>query len=236
MAGGDRLPATLSAADEAFLRMDYPAAITSYEEFVHANPADPSVLWRLARAYVCYGEPFEDARRVELCKKGAEYARQCITLDPTISEGHTWLAGALGYLALDADMKRQTDLSFEILAETGKALALNPRDDAALSIRGSLFRALGNVSWIQRRLAGIFFGGIPQGGYKEAEESLKKAITIAPEVMRHYYELGVLYIDMGRPGDARAALEKVLTLPVRVAIDVPRQQKAAELLKTLEEK
>ena len=234
--GGETPAAVLANADDAFFRMDYPGAIASYEGMLQANPTDPSILWRLARAYVCLAEPIEDARRGALCKKAEDYARRCMVLDPVIPEAHTWLAGALGYLALDTTMKRQADLSYEILAETGKALALNPHDDAALSIRGSLFRALGNVSWFERRLAGLLFGGIPNGGYDEAEESLKLAIAAAPDVMRHTYELGVLYIDMGRLQDARAAFEKVLTLPIRVTIDKPRQQKARELLQTLENK
>ncbi len=231
---GEGPKAPLVAADDAFVRMDYPSAIASYEVLLQSNPGDPSLLWRLARAYVCYGEPLEDGRRMEFCRKAEEYARKCIAADSTLPEGHTWLAGALGYLALDATMKQQAAMSHEILTETGKALAINPRDDAALSIRGSVYRALGNVSWIERRLAGLLFGGIPEGGFEEAETSLRQAIAIAPDVMRHHYELGVLYIDMGRIQEARATLEKVLTLPVRVAIDRPRLQKAKELLQTLE--
>ncbi len=234
--GGEGPKATLASADDAFIRMDYSSAIATYEEMLQSNPGDTSLLWRLARAYVCYAEPIEDERRIDLCKKAETYARKCIALDSVLPEGHTWLAGALGYLALDASMKRQADLSHEILTETDKALAVNPRDDAALSIRGSVYRALGNVGWVERRLAGLLFGGIPDGGYDEAEASLQKAIAIAPDVMRHSYELGVLYIDMGRIQDARAALEKVLTLPIRVAIDKPRLQKARELLQTLENK
>ncbi len=231
---GERPHASLVAADDAFVRMDYPSAIASYEEMLQSNPDDTSLLWRLARAYVCYAEPIEDDRRLALCRKAEAYARKCIAIDSVLPEGHTWLAGALGYLALDASMKRQASLSHEILVETDKALAANPRDDAALSIRGSVYRALGNVGWVERRIAGLLFGGIPDGGFAEAESSLQKAIAIAPDVMRHSYELGVLYIDMGRIQDARHALERVLTLPVRVAIDKPRLQKARELLQTLE--
>lgn len=232
--GGENPRPALVAADDAFARMDYSAAISSYEELLQLSPNDPSLLWRIARAYVCDAEPKEDAQRSLLCRKAETYARRCIALDSTLAEGHTWLAGALGYLALDTTMKRQAILSFEILAETGKAIALDPRDDAAYSIRGSLYRALGNVGWVERRIAGLLFGGIPDGGYADAEASLKRAIAIAPDVMRHRYELGVLYIDMGRMRDAKKELEHVLTMPVRVAIDVPRLAKARELLKDLE--
>jgi len=231
---GESPKAALVAADEAFVRMDYPAAITSYEELLQSNPSDPTLLWRAARAYVCFAEPLEDSRRTALCKKAESYARKCIALDSLLPEGHTWLAGALGYLALDTSMRHQANLSFEILAEANKAIGLDPGDDAAYSIRGSLYRALGNVSWIERRIAGLLFGGIPHGGYEEAEASLKQAVAIAPDVMRHRYELGILYIDMGRTQDAKEQLEKVLTMPVRVAIDTPRLAKTRELLQHLD--
>jgi hypothetical protein len=48
--------------------------------------------------------------------------------------------------------------------------------------------------------------------------------------MRHHFELGILYIDMGRKEEARKALEKGATLPVRTAIDRPRLEKIKELL------
>ena len=95
---------------------------------------------------------------------------------------------------------------------------------------------MGNVSWLQRQLAAIFIGRIPQGGYEEAEEALKKAIALAPDVMRHHYELGILYIDMDRKEEARRILEYAATLPVKVAIDRPRLKKIRELLLGLAEK
>lgn len=225
--------AELAAADEAFSRMDYPAAIGGYESLLQQNPNDPELLWKAARAHVCLGEPFEDGRRREHCLKAEQLARRCIAVRPDIGEGHTWLAGALGYIALDESMSRQAALSSEILAEVDHALALNPRDDAALSIKGSLFRALGNVTWLRHRMAALFLGGLPAGGFEEGEAALKQAIAIAPDVMRHHYELGVLYLDMGKLKEAREALQHVLVLHVKVAIDLPRQAKARVLLEQL---
>ena len=144
--------------------------------------------------------------------------------------GHAWLAGALGYLALEAGIKQQVILTRELKFEVDRALALNPNDDAAYSIKGSMYRALGNVGWLQRQLARIFFGGVPKGGYEEAEAALKKAISLAPEIMRHQYELAVLYLDWGRRAEAKSVLEYAATLPVRVAIDRERLAKIKQLL------
>jgi Tfp pilus assembly protein PilF len=87
---------------------------------------------------------------------------------------------------------------------------------------------------LQRQLATLFFGGLPPGGFPESEEALRHAIQLAPQVMRHHYELGVLYLDWGKTEDARKAFRAVVELPVRVAIDRPRLAKARQFLRDLE--
>jgi tetratricopeptide (TPR) repeat protein len=214
--------------------MDYESAIAGYESLLGNNPTDPNLLWRIARAYVCLGEPFEDGRRLTYCLRAEEYAKRCIVSSPGTPEGHTWLAGALGYVALHEESGRQVELTKAILVETNKAIEINPRDDAAWSIKGSLYRALGNIGWVKRQMAGLLLGGLPDGGFQEAESCLLRAVAIAPDVMRHHYELGILYLDMNRREEAKQAFEKAAALPIRVAIDVPRLQKAKTYLKTLQ--
>ena len=231
----DDLPSRLAVGDDAFDAIDYPSAIESYSVALGQHPDDPEVLWRLARAYVCKGEMLEGDQRTADCRQAEQYARKCIERDSLKAEGHCWLAASLSYIALDAGRKDQVRLSHELLREADRALALNPNDDAAYSIKGSFFRALGNVSWLQRQLAAIFIGRIPRGGYEEAEAALKKAIELAPDVMRHQYELGVLYLDMDRKEEAREVLQRAAALPVRVAIDRPRLKKIKELLGSLSE-
>ena len=65
----------------------------------------------------------------------------------------------------------------KVYAAIDRALLLQPRNDVALSIKGSFYRALGNVGWIQRQLGELLFGDIPDGGFKEAEDALARLIA-----------------------------------------------------------
>jgi len=230
--GGPRgdLGGALAAGDEAFAAIDYQSALDRYGEALAGHPGDPDILWRVARAYVCLAEVEEGRARAAHLSRAEASARECIRADSARGEGYTWLAAALGYLALDAGTSRKLELSRELDAEAHRALAINPDDDAALSILGSFYRALGNVGWLERAMASVFVGSVPRGGYREAEEALTHAVAIAPDVMRHRYELGILYIDMGRTEEARRELEAASRLPVRTAIDRPRLLKIRELL------
>ena len=223
-------PGTTVSGDDAFLRIDYPDAALAYESALKDRPGDPDLLWRLARVYTCMAEVEAGEQRKNHLKKAEYFARECVRVAPERGEGHTWLAGVLGYRALDAGATDQIVLSNELLDELDRALAINPEDDAAYSIRGSFFRALGNVGWLRKQLAALFIGKVPEGGFEEAEAALKRAVALAPDIMRHHYELGVLYLDMGHKEEAAKCFEAAITLPVRVAIDRPRREKARELL------
>jgi tetratricopeptide (TPR) repeat protein len=225
--------ANVSLGDAAFLQIDYATAIAAYEEQLPPFPNDAELLWRLARVYVCTGEVKENGEGEPYFKKAEQFARHCIRVDSTKVEGHTWLAATLGYLALHAGVKEQVRFTGEMHEEIKRSLALDPNNDAACSMLGSMYRALANVSWVQRQLAAIFVGSIPQGGFEEGETALKKAIALAPDVMRHHYELGVLYLDCGKKEEGRAALVRAATLPIRVAIDRPRFEKIKALLEML---
>lgn len=233
-APGDTV-ALVATGDEAFFRIDYAAAVPLYESSLELSPSQPEILWRLARVYVCMGEVAEESEQEELFRNATMYSRRCISADSTRAEGHTWLAGALGYTALNEATKNQLDLMREMMSELDRAITLNPNDDIAYSIKGSMYRALGNVGWLQRQLAALLFGGIPPGGYEEAEVALKQAILLAPDVMRHHYELGVLYQDWNRTDEAKAVLRHAETLPVRVAIDRQRLETIKNLLAELDQ-
>lgn len=222
----------IRSGDEAFELLDYDTAIRNYAAALESSPRNTGALWRLARVYVCAGE-VDSALGNEWFTQAESAARECFSIDSLCWQAYTWHAGALGYLALNAGAGDQVRLVSEMKKSLDRALSLNPLDDAAYSIQGSLYRALGNVGWFRRTLASMFVGDLPEGGFQEAETSFLHAIRLRTDVMRHHYELGVLYLDSGQKKKAREVLLKAASLPVLVAIDRYRLLKIQSLLTEL---
>lgn len=225
MTGGAAQPPM--AGDAEFSRRDYARAEAIYDS-TRRSPDSTQSLWRLARLYVCMGDVAREDAREGLYRKAAEYARRSIVADSSLAPGHTWRAAALGNLAMFEGGKTKVQLCHEIKAELDKAIALDPTDDIAYSITGSFYLALGNVSWIERQLAALFLGSLPPGGFPEAEAALKRAVVLAPGIVRHRYEMGLLYVAMDRELDAREEFHITTTLPSVLASDDHTKQLAQE--------
>jgi tetratricopeptide (TPR) repeat protein len=171
--------------------------------------------------------------KLDLYRQAEAFARRCIQADSLRSEGHTWRAAALGNIAMFEGSRTKVILCQQIKEELDRSISLNPADDIAFSILGSFYKALGNVSWIERQIAEIFLGTLPEGGYEESERALKKAIDLAPAVIRHHSELGDLYMEQDRYEEALEEFRLVVTLPVLLARDKRAQRDAARSIEYL---
>jgi tetratricopeptide (TPR) repeat protein len=224
----------LASGDSAFVAIRYADARAIYLKALHDVPQSPATLWRLARlANVEAGSAMGEAKRAGY-QEAERYARACVAADTTVAEGYTWLAVSLGNLAMFEGSKAKVRMCSEIKGALDRALLLKPDDDIAYTILGSFYRALGNVSWIERQLASVFLGSLPDGGYPEAEVALKKAIALAPGTLRHRKELGMLYIDWGKDEQAKTVLRESLQIPDVLASDAADKQRIREALADLD--
>jgi tetratricopeptide (TPR) repeat protein len=223
----------LAAGDTEYTMLRYAQAESLYVLALTVAPERPEILWRLARLCVSIADVSPDAERERLYQKAEQYARACIEQNEQIAEGHTWLAAALGNIAMFEGGATKVKLARTIYREVQRAIELNPNDDIAYSILGSFYRALGGVSWIERQLANMFLGGLPDGGYREAVEALENAIALAPDVMRHRYELGMVYLDWGRKVEAKAEFLEALQLPVTLRSDTTRIAEMRDIISRL---
>lgn len=221
--------ALMDAGDRAFMAQRYPDAIVAYSGSLSID-STCSVLWRLSRVHVCLGDVLESPAREEHYRRAVDYAYAAVSRDPASSEAHAWTAASLGSLAMRSSAKEKVRLSREIKKHADEAVRLNPRNDIALTILGSFYRELAKVGWLERSLANLLFGGLPAGSFEDSETALKRAIAAAPDVMRHYYELGKLYMDWERPDDARTVLEQGLTKPILLASDHKRKERIRKYL------
>lgn len=226
-------PSLVERGDLEFMRINYPVAEAIYDSALAASGDDPDLLWRLARLYICMADVSPEPQKLDLFRKAESFANRCIRADSMLSEGHTWRAAALGNIAMFEGGRTKIELCHLIKQELDRSIRLDPADDIAYSILGSFYRALGNVSWVERQLATVFLGGLPDGGYEESEQALKMAVALAPGIIRHHSELGELYWEQNRIDEALREFQLASTLPVRLASDERTRQAAVRFIESL---
>lgn len=224
-----------SAGDEAFTRMAYREAEELYRLELGTRADSAQILWRIARLRVCEADVADESIKEAMYREAAAYARRGIAADSTVGRGFTWLAASLGSIAMFEGGKTKVKLSHEVKGALDRAVALDSTDDVAYSIMGSFYLALGNVSWIERQLAALLLGGIPPGGFGEAERALTRALQLAPDIVRHRYEIGLLYHAQERDSEALEAFRRTCALPSRLASDDRTKGMAADWVKRLTE-
>lgn len=225
----------IAKGDSAYASFDNRNAAEFYTLALKADSTNYEATWKLSRAYVDMGEKLEkQSDRTRFYKKAEELARKAIELNPQGSKGHLYLSIALGRVALDAGPKERVQLSKEIKAEVDKALELDPNDDIAWHVLGRWHRKLATLSWIEKKFANIFLGGVPkEASVEEAAVCFQKAIELNPSHINHYLELGITYEELGKKEEAIQAYKKVLELPVKDADDPEHKEEAKKRLEKL---
>lgn len=216
-------------ADRAFHAMDYQLAIRMYETHLHQNK-DSEAQWKLARAYLCSGDITTGAEREMFYRKALTAVESSIQLDRTNSQAYAWYAACLGSVAIFEGSESKIKACYKIKAALDTALILDPTNDVAWSVLGSYYKALGGINWFERQLANLFLGGLPEGGYEDSEKALLKAISLEPDVLRHRFELGVLYYDWDKKDKTQACFEYAMTLKPAMASDKRRLSKMKEFM------
>ncbi len=224
----------IDLADKEMRRMNYPKADSLYTSELRKNPGNAELCWKLARLEVSMGESISSKNAdaaLQHYRKAAEYARTSISLDSTSSKGHTWLAASLGIMADKIGTKEKINRANEIKRELDSALRHNPNDETALSLLGSYYREAANIGWFNRVLATTFIGNVPKGNYDQAEKAFRKAISLAPKIIRNYHELALICIDKGNMEEALQLMKIAVEKPVLFASDKRRIEQMRALLK-----
>lgn len=209
------------AGDAAHSRADYPSALVFYQEACKKAPANYEAAWKLARAYVDVGEKqTEKQERRSLYEKACHVASKAVEVNPDGSKGHLYVSIALGRLALEGEARERVRLSGEIKRAVDRALAIDPQDDIAWHVLGRWHRRVSSISWIEKKFAGLFYGGVPkEASMEKAAECFKKAIQLNDNHINHHLELALTYERLGKRNLAVIEYQKVMSLPGQNAGD-----------------
>lgn len=227
----DDRTATLEKCDRLFDKQAYDAARRTLEQLLKADPNDAEVLWRLSNHAINDGDAAtEDDRQKRYFKKAVALAERAVKADNNNAFAHAYAAAAYGSYAMFAGGEEKVKLANRIRDELDVALKLDPENQVAHTIYGTWHREVASVSWLERQLANMFLGSMPDGSIEESIDHLKKAIRVGPTVLRHRYELGMSYAAADRDKEAAEAFRSAMKCPNGWRIDPIRRIRMREWL------
>jgi tetratricopeptide (TPR) repeat protein len=221
--------ADVTAGDGALAKFDLDGAIAAYRQGAAGNYEGT---WKLARAIADKGTLAKDrAEQKQLYVEAEQFARQAVELNPNDSKGHTYLAIAVGKLALYEGGKRKVELSKEVKSEAEKAIVLNPKEDLAYHVLGLWNREMVELNFVLKKFAEFFYGKFPDASLETALTNLRRAKELAPDVVAHRVELGITLASARKWPEAKTELYKALAVPKGWVTDDHYREMAAKCLK-----
>jgi tetratricopeptide (TPR) repeat protein len=220
VAGATDVAATIAVGDTAMDKLDLEGGIVAYRGALEASPDSYEATWKMVRALTDKATLSKQlAEQKSLCIEAEKLARKAVTLSPSDANGHTYLAVAVGKLALFEGGKRKVELSKEVKAEAEKALQLDPNDDVALHVLAIWNREMVELGWFLKSFAQLLYGKFPPASLDVAISDLRRASELKPDVVPHHVELGVTLASAKRWPEAKAELDKGLALPTAWVTD-----------------
>ncbi|HVN31074.1 MAG TPA: hypothetical protein VMT45_03730 [Thermoanaerobaculaceae bacterium] len=231
VAGAADVAATIAAGDTAMDKLDLEGGIAAYRSALEVSPDSYEATWKLVRALTDKATLSKQlAEQKNLCIEAETLAREAVSLSPSDANGHTYLAVAVGKLALFEGGKRKVELSKEVKTEAEKALQLDPNDDVALHVLAIWNREMVELGWFLKSFAQLLYGKFPPASLDAAISDLRRASELKPDVIPHHVELGITLASAKRWPEAKAELDKGLSLPTAWVTDDYYRELARESL------
>jgi len=227
-------PMVLKEGDKFFGQLKLDEAIYVYEKILEEDPADYEVLWRLARAYAKKALLIDKEHISEkYLHKAIDYAEDAIGINDNRFEGHLYLAESLGLLLKYEGPRDRVRFIRKVKEEAERTIELNPSHYRGHLFLGILHREIKEANWLERQIAKVFFGGIPEASFEEAERSLKRSVELRPDFPRTHYELALVYIALKNKELAIEELKKEISCPVTNKKEENLRRKSILLLNKL---
>jgi tetratricopeptide (TPR) repeat protein len=151
-------------------------------------------------------------------------------MDEGRAESHKWY-GILIARVGELEGKKQTILnSYEVKEHTLKAIELDPDDDGNYHVMGRWNFKLADLSWVERKIAGIIYAKPPKASFEKAAEYFQQAIELEPNDIRNHVWLGKTYEALDDAEAAKNSYNAALAMTAENDSDRILQKEAQELL------
>jgi len=208
--------------DSVFKARNYSETERLLKSSLKDDPDNAEYLWRYSNLLINAGDVAEE--KEPYYRRSVEFAEAAVKADPQNANAHAFVAASYGSVAMFVGGEEKVKLARKIRAALDKSLALDPDNVYAHTIYGTYHRTVSDVGWVERQLANVFLGGLPDASFAESVSHLKTAIRKDPDMLRHRFELGLTYIAMGKEDLAIAEFRRALKCPITLKADTNRKQ------------
>ena len=203
----------IAKGDVFYDQINASEALKCYLPALKLDPGNVRLLVRISREYRhLMSDAPKTEEKLRLGATALDYARRAAALGPNDPEAQLAVAITYGKMQPYEGNKERIETSRFIKSEADKALKLNPNSDLAWHVLGRWNRGYAELSGVKRGLAEVAYGKLPVTTYDDAAKCFEKAISLKPDRLMHYIELGRVYSQMGRTDDARRVLSQGLAM------------------------
>jgi tetratricopeptide (TPR) repeat protein len=238
------LPALIARADsvgdlvkrgDAYeAKFDNQKALDAYLAAEKLAPANAELLRRIAQEYgELMADTNSDDEKRALGSKALDYAKRAVAADPHDAMAVLAVAVCYGRIAPLMDNKTKIADSRYVKEYADKALALDPRNDLTYNVLGSWNYELAGLNPMLRTIAGWIYGSLPDASYAEAVKDFQHALELNPNRLANHIGLGRADAAMGKTAEARAELERGLSMPDQAKDDPYVKAQGRETLRGL---
>jgi tetratricopeptide (TPR) repeat protein len=234
VASGQNAEELIAKGDVYYARLQASEALKYYLPAEKLDPNNTTLLVHISREYRhLMSDASSSDEKVKLGRAAMGYAKRAVALNPNDPDAQLAVAISCGKMEPFGTNREKFDSVSIIKSAADKVIRLSPSNDLAWHILGLWHENLAEVNGVQRAMAQMVFGKLPDSTYEQAAQCFQKAISLEPNRLMHYIELGRLYSKMGRNDDARRLINTGLGMQNTEKDDPETKRQGRELLAQL---
>ncbi|MGI9534986.1 MAG: hypothetical protein ACR2NW_08535 [Thermodesulfobacteriota bacterium] len=218
--------------DEYHSKFENLKALEEYKKAYHLNPDNFLILKKLTLTSNDCGE---DLRGTDM-EKAKNYFRESVSYAelakekfPDEPDVYFLLAISYGNLSRYTGGKDKVKLARNVEENLQKTIKYKPDFAPAYIAMGIYYREVANLSWLLKKFAKAFLGGLTDGTLEESKIMLLKALELRPDFIITHYEIGKTYLDLKEPEKAEFHFQKVLDLEIVDHSDWSKKEKVKKM-------
>jgi tetratricopeptide (TPR) repeat protein len=212
-------------------------ALSLFEAVLQEAPDNYQALLSAAFMHFRIGWLYSDKKgEKDHYMKMRDYARRALDQRPGEYQAQLINLVAKAKTADYLSPRHQVRIAKELQQELEALMAFEQNDPDTIYFLSWLNYKVGKVGSLEKMLASVFFGGLPENlTIENAVALMQKAIDLRPDYSIYYFDLGLFQQRLGQLEKARSLFEKVLSMAPRKSEEVVYRKWAERKLSELSE-